>query len=58
MPGNAVAGQVYKIDVHAGLADGKAAAAGPGKRRDLTAAVALSVSCAPPLLPEKIRFFS
>jgi hypothetical protein len=46
MPGDSIAGKVFIMDIHAGLADGKPATAGPAKRRDLTAAMAFSISCA------------
>ena len=51
MPGDAVAGKMREIDVHAGLADGKPAPAGPAKRRDLATAMADPVSGAAALLP-------
>jgi hypothetical protein len=46
MPGNSIAGKVFKIDVHASLTDGKSTPAGPAKRGDLPATVAFPVSCA------------
>jgi hypothetical protein len=51
MPGDAVAGKMLDIDVHAGLADGKPAPAGPAKRGDLATAMADSVPGAAATLP-------
>jgi hypothetical protein len=58
MPGDAVAGKMFEIQIHARLADGKPAPAGPGKRRDPAAAVAGPVACAAALPPVAGCIFS
>jgi hypothetical protein len=56
VPSDAVAGKVCVIDIHAGLADGKPAPAGPGKRSDLPAAMTFPVSSAAAAMPHAFRF--
>ena len=54
IPGNAVAGHAPNIFIHAHLANGKPAPAGPGERSDFTTAVADPVSCPTPALTTSI----
>jgi hypothetical protein len=51
MPGNSIAGKVFKIDVHTSLTDGKSTPAGPAEWSNLMATVAGPVSCAAAFQP-------
>jgi hypothetical protein len=58
MPGNSIAGKVFKIDVHTSLTDGKSTPAGPAEWSNLMATVAGPVSCAAAFQPHVFRFIN
>jgi hypothetical protein len=56
IPGNSITGHSPDIFIHAHLADGKPAPAGPGERGDFPAAMAGPVSCPTPALSPLYEF--